>query len=86
MNGNGLCGRCLIFLIAEVAVVLQAVAFGLPHVYQGVRMAAMAAPYGILFGVLALWRRSLRPGILAHAWSDIAARLLRVWSALNGVQ
>ena len=63
---------------AAVAVFLQAVVFGVPHVYQGTRLATMAALYGILFGVLAFWRRSLRPGILAHAWSDIAARLLRI--------
>ena len=61
-----------------IAVVLQAAVFGIAHVYQGVRLASMVVLYGILFGVLALWRRSLRPGIIAHAWSDIAARLLRV--------
>jgi len=63
---------------AAAAVLLQAAVFGAPHVYQGARLAAMVALYGILFGALALWRRSLRPGILAHAWSDIAARLLRI--------
>lgn len=61
-----------------IAVVLQATVFGIAHVYQGVRLASMVVLYGILFGALALWRRSLRPGIIAHAWSDIAARLLRV--------
>lgn len=63
---------------AIIAVLLQAIVFGVPHVYQGLRLAAMASLYGILFGALALWRRSLRPGILAHAWSDIAARLLQI--------
>jgi hypothetical protein len=63
---------------AALAILLQAAVFGVPHVYQGVRVAAMSALYGVLFGVLALWRRSLRPGILAHTWSDIAARLLRI--------
>jgi len=61
-----------------LAVLLQAAVFGVPHVYQGARTAATASLYGIFFGVLALWPRSLRPGILAHAWTDIAARLLRV--------
>ena len=61
-----------------IAVLLQAVVFGVPHVYQGTRIAATASLYGILFGVLAHWRRSLRPGILAHAWSDIAIRVLRI--------
>jgi membrane protease YdiL (CAAX protease family) len=63
---------------AAVAVLVQAIVFGVPHVYQGLRLAMMASLYGILFGVLALWRRSLRPGIMAHAWSDVAARLLRI--------
>jgi hypothetical protein len=26
---------------------------------------------GLLYGLLAWWRKSLRPGIVAHAWSDI---------------
>jgi len=61
-----------------IAVVLQAAVFGMAHVYQGVRLASMVVLYGVLFGALALWRRSLRPGIIAHAWSDIAARLLHI--------
>ncbi len=63
---------------AAIAVFLQAMVFGIPHVYQGVRLATTTFVYGLLFGLLALWRRSLRPGILAHTWSDIAARLLRI--------
>jgi uncharacterized protein len=63
---------------AVVAVLLQAIVFGMSHVYQGVRLASMVVIYGALFGVLALWRRSLRPGIIAHTWSDIAARLLHI--------
>ena len=61
-----------------VSVVLQAIVFGVPHVYQGLRVGIMSGLYGVAFGVLAFWRRSLRPGIIAHVWSDIAARLLRV--------
>jgi hypothetical protein len=26
--------------------------------------------YGAMFGVLAHWRRNVRPGIIAHAWHD----------------
>jgi CAAX protease family protein len=63
---------------ALVAVLLQALVFGVSHVYQGVRLATMVVLYGLLFGLLALWRRSLRPGILAHCWSDVAARLLQM--------
>jgi membrane protease YdiL (CAAX protease family) len=63
---------------AVPAVFLQAMVFGMAHVYQGVRLAAGVILYGVLFGALAIWRRSLRPGIMAHVWSDVAARLLRV--------
>jgi uncharacterized protein len=61
-----------------IAIVLQAAVFGMAHVYQGVRLASMVVLYGVLFGALALWRQSLRPGIIAHAWSDTAARLLHI--------
>ena len=52
-------------------VVLQGVLFGASHGYQGTRHMAQLAVFGILFGILALWRRSLRPGMIAHAWQDI---------------
>ena len=26
--------------------------------------------YGFMFGLLAWWRKSLRPGMIAHAWHD----------------
>ena len=26
---------------------------------------------GVLYGLLALARRNLRPGMIAHAWSDV---------------
>ena len=26
--------------------------------------------YGLMFGLLAWWRNSLRPGMMAHAWHD----------------
>jgi membrane protease YdiL (CAAX protease family) len=61
---------------AVLAVVLQAALFGVSHGYQGVRSCLQIAVYGLLFGVLATWRRSLRPGMLAHAWTDVAAGLL----------
>jgi hypothetical protein len=31
--------------------------------------------FGLLFGCLAEWRKSLRPGMIAHAWTDIFAGL-----------
>jgi membrane protease YdiL (CAAX protease family) len=61
-----------------VALVLQAVLFGISHGYQGVRACATITVYGLLFGALARMNRSLRPGMIAHAWTDIAAGLLRI--------
>jgi hypothetical protein len=33
---------------------------------------------GALYGSLALWRKSLRPGMMAHAWSDILSGTFRI--------
>ena len=63
---------------AVVAVVLQAVLFGISHGYQGLRATAKITAYALLFTALATWRRSLRPGMLAHAWTDVAAGVLRI--------
>ena len=54
-----------------VAVLVQAVLFGIAHWYQGVKMVIVITVLGILFGILAHWRKSLRPGMIAHAWGDI---------------
>ena len=52
------------------AVVLQAIVFGVGHMYQGAKGAIIITVYGALFGVLAVWRKSLRPGIIQHAGQD----------------
>jgi membrane protease YdiL (CAAX protease family) len=63
------------------AIVLQAVVFGIAHAYQGGRRIILIALYGALFGMLAAWRKSLRPGMIGHAMQDsfsgIAFRLLK---------
>jgi membrane protease YdiL (CAAX protease family) len=53
------------------ALFLQAVLFGISHGYQGIEACAKVACFGALYGLLAMWRKSLRPGMMAHAWSDI---------------
>ena len=55
----------------SVAVLVQAVLFGIAHWYQGVKMMIVIAVLGVLLGILAHWRKSLRPGMIAHAWGDI---------------
>src|SRR5947209_7180534 len=51
------------------AIALQLVAFGLAHGYYRWAMIAPMA-LGWLLGLLAYWRKSLRPGMLAHGLQD----------------
>ena len=51
------------------AIVLQGLLFGLAHGYYSRSMITIAI-YGCLQGVLASWRKSLRPGMLAHFFED----------------
>ncbi len=53
-----------------VAIALQAIIFGLGHGYQGGARMVVITVYGAMFGLLALWRKSLRPGMISHAWQD----------------
>lgn len=61
---------------AAGGIVLQGIAFGAAHGYQGWRFMAVIAVYGCLFGLLAHWRRSLRPGMVAHFLQDGVGGLL----------
>ena len=62
---------------AAAGLLLQAVVFGAGHGYQGPRLMAVITVFGCLFGLLAHWRRSLRPGMIAHFLQDSSALLLR---------
>jgi membrane protease YdiL (CAAX protease family) len=55
------------------AVLGQGVIFGVMHVYQGWIPVLHITVLGILFGVLAVRRRTLRVGMIAHGWYDIWA-------------
>jgi membrane protease YdiL (CAAX protease family) len=55
----------------SVAVCGQAAVFGLMHAYQGWRLVSVICLIGLLFGLLAAWLRSTRPGMMAHALTDI---------------
>jgi membrane protease YdiL (CAAX protease family) len=52
-------------------VLLQGIVFGLGHSYQGVKQVIIISVLGILYGWFAAWRKSLRPAMMAHAWTDI---------------
>ena len=57
------------------ALLLQALTFGITHIYQGWRPALVTAIYGLVFGLVAAWRQSIIPGAIAHASVDILAGL-----------
>ena len=61
-----------------IALILQAVLFGISHGYQGVQACLQIAVFGALYGLLALWRKSLRPGMIAHAGSDILSGIFGI--------
>jgi hypothetical protein len=68
---------------AIVGLFLQAILFGVSHLYQGWKMVISITIYGCLFGALALWRRSLRPGMIAHFLQDAIGGLVLARYALK---
>jgi uncharacterized protein len=69
---------------AYAAMVLQAVVFGAGHGYEGTRRMIVIFVFGMMFGLLALWRKSLRPGMMAHAWHDSFEGILLFFVARKG--
>lgn len=69
----------------SAAILLQGVVFGVSHGYQGVRWMVVLTVFGILFGVLAIWCRSLRPGMIAHALRDIVSGVGLFYIARRGL-
>jgi hypothetical protein len=60
-------------------VLLSAMMFGLSHGYEGAARMILIAIYGLMFGLLAWWRKSLRTGMMAHAWHDaLSGAVLRM--------
>lgn len=61
---------------ATAAIVLQALLFGAAHGYQGWQRMVLIAAEGVLLGVVALERKSLRPGMVAHTMQDAISGLI----------
>jgi len=61
-----------------IALVMQAALFGVSHGYQGVEACVKIACFGALYGLVAVWRGSLRPGMMAHAGSDILSGIFGI--------
>jgi uncharacterized protein len=64
----------------SIGVVLQAIAFGFAHLYQGWKGVAVISVYGAFFGILAAYRKSLRPGMIQHGTQDLFSGLA-LWAA-----
>jgi membrane protease YdiL (CAAX protease family) len=56
-------------------VLLSAVVFGVGHIYQGAKATVVIGVYGLMFGMLAQRRRSMRPGMMTHALHDTVSGL-----------
>jgi membrane protease YdiL (CAAX protease family) len=61
---------------AAAGIALQGIVFGAAHAYQGLHQVILISVYGCMFGLLALWRKSLRPGMIAHFVQDGVGGLL----------
>jgi len=60
----------------SLGVVISAVFFCFGHAYQGWFLAIQVGLLGLMLGILAAWRKSLRPGMIAHATQDIISGIL----------
>ncbi|GGH15300.1 CPBP family intramembrane glutamic endopeptidase [Silvibacterium dinghuense] len=56
-------------------VVVSSLLFGVAHGYEGAGGMIAITAYGAMFGVFAVKRRSLRAGMMAHAWHDAVTGL-----------
>ena len=53
-----------------VGLIVSAVIFGAGHGYEGSRRMVLIVILGLMFGLLARWCKSLRPGMIGHAFFD----------------
>ncbi len=61
---------------SAAGLVLQGIVFGAAHGYQGLKYMLIISVFGCLFGIMAHWRRSLLPGMIAHFLQDGVIGLL----------
>jgi len=65
---------------AFAGIVLSAAIFGAAHIYQGPKATVVIGVYGLMFGILAWKRGTVRPGMITHAlhdtFSGLAVKLL----------
>jgi len=61
----------------SAGIMFSALAFGLAHSYQGFARASLIGLIGAMCGILAYWRRSVRPGMIAHSLQDVLGAFVR---------
>jgi hypothetical protein len=61
-------------------IVLQAVAFGLAHGYYNKGVMVIIGIEGVALGLFTNWRKSLRPGMLAHGLQDSIGGIVAFFS------
>lgn len=62
---------------AAIGVLFSAVLFGGAHGYQGLAKATLIGFTGTILGATAYFRKSTRPGMIAHAAQDLLGGLMR---------
>lgn len=60
----------------SMGILASAIGFGAAHWYQGLARASVIAASVVLYGLVVKWRRSVRPGMFAHALQDAIAPAL----------
>ncbi len=58
-----------------LAIVSQGAWFGAMHSYEGFHSVISIVAIGIIFGLVAMWRKQLRTNIVAHSFMDIVGGL-----------
>jgi hypothetical protein len=59
-----------------IGIVASSLLFGAAHGYEGIGGMLVITAYGAMFCLLAIYRRSLRAGMIAHAWHDSLAGIV----------
>jgi hypothetical protein len=73
-DGQDLVCRCQLASISgkvAIAIVAQALIFGLGHAYEGLASVLAIILHGLILGGMAHWRGNIRAGIIEHAGWDL---------------
>ena len=60
---------------APLGILLSAAMFGTAHAYQGFVKVIQIGVLGAMYGIFAHWRKSVRPGMIAHTLQDVLGGL-----------